>query len=188
VLPLRLLVIVLLLGVATAGCAKVHAKTEPEMPLLTPPPPPPRIIEAYDAEVPPPPPPEANDTAPDSAPARPPAKPPAPRVDATAKPEVPRTEPEPEPERPATPPPALTLKPAPGTESTTEASIRAMLSRASRDLTRVNRTSLNPDGKAQYDTASRFMQQAEAAMRAGNLVFAGKLADKAATMASVLVR
>ena len=63
-----------------------------------------------------------------------------------------------------------------------------MLSRASRDLSRVNYTSLNPDGKAQYDTARRFMQQAEEAMRARNLVFAGKLADKAATMASVLVR
>jgi hypothetical protein len=55
-------------------------------------------------------------------------------------------------------------------------------------LNRVNRTSLNADGKAQYDTALRFMQQAEQAMRAGNLVFAGKLADKSATMASVLVR
>ena len=186
-MPSRLLVIVLLLAVATAGCAKVHAKTEPEMPLLTPPPPPPRIIEAYDADVPPPPL-EANDTALDSAPTPPPSKPPAPRVDATAKPDVPRIEPEPEPERPATAPPALTLKPAPGTESTTEGSIRVMLSRASRDLSRVNRTSLNSDGKAQYDTASRFMQQAEAAVRAGNLVFAGKLADKAATMASVLVR
>ena len=63
-----------------------------------------------------------------------------------------------------------------------------MLRRASRDLSRVNYTSLNADGKAQYDTARRFMQQAEEAVRAGNLVFAGKLADKSATMASVLVR
>jgi hypothetical protein len=158
------------------------------MPLLTPPPPPPRIIETYDDDVPPPPPPEADATALDTTPPRPPSKPPMPRVDTTAKPEIPRTEPEPEPERPATPPPTLTLKPAPGTESTTEGSIRAMLTRASRDLNRVNRTALNADGKAQYDTAMRFMQQAEEAMRAGNLVFAGKLADKSATMASVLVR
>jgi hypothetical protein len=182
----RLLALVLLIGIAAAGCAKVHAKTEPDVPVLTPPPPPPRIIEPYADDVAPPPPLEADDTALDTTPARPPAKPATPRIDAATKPEVPRTEPEPE--RPATPPPALTLKPAPGTESTTEGSIRAFLSRASRDLSRVNYTSLNPDGKAQYDTARRFMQQAEDAMRAGNLVFAGKLADKAATMASVLVR
>jgi hypothetical protein len=52
----------------------------------------------------------------------------------------------------------------------------------------VNYGSLTVDGKAQYDTARRFVQQSEDALRTGNLVFAGKLADKAATMASVLVR
>ena len=32
------------------------------------------------------------------------------------------------------------------------------------------------------------MEQAEEALKGGNLAFAGKLADKAATMAAVLVR
>ena len=48
--------------------------------------------------------------------------------------------------------------------------------------------SLNADGRAQFETARRFLQQAEEALKARNIVFAGKLADKAATMAAVLVR
>ena len=37
-------------------------------------------------------------------------------------------------------------------------------------------------------TARRFMQQADDALKVRNVMFAGKLADKAATMAAVLVR
>ena len=62
------------------------------------------------------------------------------------------------------------------------------MGRAVRDLQRVNYAALDADGRAQFDTARRFMQQAEEALKGGNLAFAGKLADKAATMASVLVR
>jgi hypothetical protein len=76
----------------------------------------------------------------------------------------------------------------PGTEAKTEASIRALLGRASSDLARVNASSLNSDGRAQLDAARRFVQQAEEALKARNLVFAGKLADKAVAMAAVLVR
>lgn len=157
------------------------------MPELTPPPAPPRVIETFadEAVVP------AEPTAPDgtnSPAARNAAKPPAPappRVETPAKPvEPPRVEPE----KPASPPPALTLKPSPGSESATVGSIRNMLGRAGRDLSRVNYGSLTLDGKTQYDTAKRLMEQAEEALRTGNLVFSGKLADKAATMAAVLVR
>jgi hypothetical protein len=125
-----------------------------------------------------------SETALDTTPARVMPKPPMPKPDATAKPEPARTEPE----RPATPPPSLTLKPAPGAQSTTEASIRDLLGRANRDLGRVSYTSLTGDGKAQFDTARRFIQQGEDALRAGNLVFAGKVADKAATIANSLVQ
>ena len=55
--------------------------------------------------------------------------------------------------------------------------------RRPRDLERVVYQSLDADGRAQYDTARRFMQQADEALKARNVVFAGKLADKAATMA-----
>ncbi|MEW6323658.1 MAG: hypothetical protein AB1635_21510, partial [Acidobacteriota bacterium] len=92
-----------------------------------------------------------------------------------------------EPARPPTPP-ALTLRPAAGAEAQTEQSIRALLARAARDLARVNPAGLAADRRAQYDTAHRFLQQADDALKARNLMFAGKLADKAATMAAVLVR
>ena len=123
------------------------------------------------------------DTALTVPPSRPAPRPPA------SRPEPPRPEPQPSiPERPAPAPPALTLKPAPGSETKTETSIRALMGRATRDLQRVNYAALDADGRAQYDTARRFMQQAEEALKTNNLAFAGKLADKAATMAAVLVR
>ena len=84
--------------------------------------------------------------------------------------------------------PSLTMTPSPGSEAQTVTAIRDLLGRAARDLSRVTAASLNSDGRAQYDQASRFIQQAEDALRNRNIVFAGKLADKAATMAAVLVR
>ena len=123
------------------------------------------------------------ETALNTLPAPTPARPAATRPE-PPKPEPPRIEPE----RPPSPAPALTLRPAPGTEAKTEASIRNLLGRAQKDLQNVRYPELDADGRAQFDTARRFMQQAEEALKGGNLVFAGKLADKAATMAAVLVR
>jgi hypothetical protein len=73
-------------------------------------------------------------------------------------------------------------------EEKTEASIRALLARVWSDLSRVNAGGLDTDGRTQFDAARRFVQQSEDALKARNLVFAGKLADKASAMASVLVR
>jgi hypothetical protein len=182
----RLILLVSFVSVLAAGCAKVQARTEPPMPELTPPPPPPRVVETYadDAPVVSETPTETAANAPARNTAKPPIGPAITKPEIPSKPEPPRTEPE----RPAPQPPALTLKPAPGSASTTEGSIRTLLGRASHDLSRVNYGSLNQDGKTQYDMAKRFMQQAEDALRVGNMVFAGKLADKAATMAAILVR
>ena len=172
------------LAAFSGACAKARANTEPVMPVLEPPPPPPRVVETYNDEPVPTVEPSPVDTALlTTPPPRPPVRPPAPRVE-TVKPEPARTEPD----RPTATPPALTLKPAPGMEAKTEASIRQLLERASRDLSRVRYAELNADGRAQYDIARRFMQQAEDALKGGNLAFAGKLADKAATMGAVLVR
>jgi hypothetical protein len=176
-----------MLATLVAGCAKVQARTEPVLPELVPPPPPTRMVETYVEEPLQTVTPSPADTALSQPPVRTTTKPAAQRADAV-KPEPIRTEPEPEPERPASPPPSLTLQPAPGSESKTESSIRALLLQAGRDLGRVNYASLSTDGKAQYDMARRLMEQSEEAQRKGNLVFAGKLADKAATMAAVLVR
>jgi type IV secretory pathway VirB10-like protein len=171
---------VLLLAVVAAGCAaKVQARVpEPPMPTLEAPPAPPRIIAVYEEPAAPDPPAEVAVEGP-PAPVRPPARPPRPE---------PTEAPVAEPPRIHQPSPPLTLTPTPGSEAQTEASIRTLLSRASRDLSRVNAATLNIDGRTQFDTARRFMQQAEESLKARNLVFAGKLADKAAAMASVLVR
>jgi protein-disulfide isomerase-like protein with CxxC motif len=45
---------------------------------------------------------------------------------------------------------------------------------------------LNADAKIQYDTAKRFIRQADDALRAKNLVFAKEVAAKAAALAAQL--
>jgi hypothetical protein len=177
---LQPLAVVLVLCAGGAGCsarAQVPV-TEPDMPVLSPPPAPPRIVAAY-AEPEAPPPVDAPPMAEPSVPVRPQPKPvvppPAPGPVTTEGPPAPR-------------PPALTLTPTPGTEAKTEASIRALLARVSRDLSRVNAPTLSSDGRTQFDAARRFVQQSEEALKARNLVYAGKLADKASAMAAVLVR
>jgi hypothetical protein len=145
---------------------------------MTPPPAPPRIVAIYTEPAEP----VLVETPPPAEPATPPRPQPKPAAP------VPVPEP-PLPEGPPpAPPPSLTLTPAPGVEAKTEASIRVLLSRASADLGRVNATALSADGRAQFEAARRFVQQAEDALKARNLVYAGKLADKAAVMAAVLVR
>jgi hypothetical protein len=79
------------------------------------------------------------------------------------------------------------LQLAPTTESAaTEGTIRQQLTRAARDLNRVDYVGLSADAKAQYDTAKRFMVLADQAIRDHNFVFARTLADKAAVIAGVL--
>lgn len=177
--------LIVAVALLAAGCAKARAQVEPEMPTLAPPPPPPRVVTAYEPEVEPPLEAEPEPTEETTETPRPrPNRPPGNRPDETARPEPVRAEPVARPNGP----PALTLKPPAGSEGKTEASIRALLGRAGQDLGRVNYAALDPDGRTQYDTARRFRQQAEEALKNGNYVFAGKLADKAATMAAVLVR
>ena len=69
-----------------------------------------------------------------------------------------------------------------------ERKVRALLANAARDLSRVDYRSLSVDAKAQYDIAKRFSEQAEEALKVKNVVFAGQLADKAATLAALLIR
>jgi hypothetical protein len=170
----------LLLG----GCAKPRAHVELPLPELVPPPPPPRIVAIYDADV------EEPLPLTEPEPVEETTQPPPPRQPRPRPPDGPKSEPaRTEPDR-ARPPqsPSLTLKPMPGSESKTEASIRELLGNTGRNLGRVNYGGLDSDGRTQYNTARRFLQQAEDALKTGNLVFAGKLADKAATMTAVLVR
>jgi len=64
--------------------------------------------------------------------------------------------------------------------------IRQQLQRASNDLGRIDYRALSADAKTQYDTAKRFVQQADEALHARNLVFAKTVADKAAALAAQL--
>ncbi len=181
-MPMRLVAIVLLAASLGACAAKAQVRTEVPLPSLDPPPPPPRVVAIYTPEPEPIPLTPAVEPAP---PVRPPSRPARPEQ----KPEPPANSPEPvESAARPVPAPSLTLTPTPGSESQTVAAIRDLLGRATRDLSRVNSASLNNDGRSQFDTARRFIQQADEALKARNIVYAGKLADKAATMAAVLVR
>lgn len=176
----RLVALVLLTASLGACAAKAQVRTEVALPMLEPPPPPPRVVTDYqDAPEPVPVAPVVEPTSP----ARPPARP----ARAEARPEPPST---PLPAADAVRPvvPSLTLTPSPGTETQTAVAIRDLMARAASDLARVNTGALNADGRAQVEAARRFLQQADEALKARNVVYAGKLADKAATMAAVLVR
>jgi len=178
---MRALCIVLLTASLGACAAKAQVRSEVEVPLLDPPPPPPRVVAAY-------PEPEPLAIAPAAEPVLP-SKPPPRPARPEQRPEPANAAPEPVEAlpRPA-PPPSLTLTPMPGSEAQTVTAIRDLLGRAARDLSRVNAGALNSDGRSQYETARRFLEQAEDALKARNIVFAGRLADKAATMAAILVR
>lgn len=180
-------VIALVCGVAAAGsgaaCAKARAAEAPAMPTLAPPEVPPRVIAEYEPDPPLPAAPVTTEAlAIPSRPVRPPRRD-TPRADPADE-----AAPVPAANTPAaSAPPSLTLQ-TPGGNAQADQSVRTLLARAARDLGRVDYATLDADGKAQYDTARRFMQQADDALKVRNVMFAGKLADKAATMAAVLVR
>ena len=170
-----------------AGCTHAQAKTTPELPALAMPAPPPRDVEANDVEPPPPvtlvPEPARN------TPARPRSAPPPPRTE-PPKTEPPKPEPAPvEPPKPAEEPAKAptTLQTTPATaEGELERGIRVSLQHATADLNRVDYRALNADARTQYDTAKRFVRQANDAIRTKNLVFAKNLAEKAAVIAAQL--
>jgi hypothetical protein len=170
-----------------AACTHAQAKTTPDMPALEMPAPPPRDVQPADVEAPPPVPlvtePARN------APAR--LRPAAPPRTEPSKAEPVKPEPAPvvEPPKPAEEPPRppTTLQTTPATaEGELERGIRASLQRATVDLNRVDYRALNADARTQYDTAKRFVQQADEYIRTKNLVFAKNLAEKAATIAAQL--
>jgi hypothetical protein len=172
-----------------SSCAKTQAKVTPDGPLDVPPPPP-RDVQTTETEPPPLMPlaqePARNTpTRPRPAPAReqPRIEPPKPEP---APPPTPPAEPVKPPEEPPRLP-ATTLQTTPPTaEVDLERGIRSSITRATADLNRIDYRALNADARTQYDTAKRFIRQAEDAMRAKNLVFARSVADKAVVLAAQL--
>jgi hypothetical protein len=177
--------ILCIFALLVSACASAQAKGAAAGPPLDVPAPPSRVVEPIVAEVPPPLPlPEDPRPAP-VRPVRPAAaapsaaRPETPRTDAAAA-EPPKAE---EPPKPPTTPTTLQTTTA-AAEGEVERGIRATLTRATADLGRINYRALNAEARAQYDTARRFIQQADEAIRQKNLVLAKNLADKAAGIAA----
>lgn len=177
----------LLCALGLSGCFRLQAKTVPAPPSLDTPEAPERVVEVVDPTTPP------IVSLPDE-PARPEnlprTRPPAPRADTRPAepkpPEAPADAAKPE-ERPAAAIPAPSLQTTPAQqEGQVERRVRALIAQATADLSRTNFQALNADGRTQYDTARRFIFQADEALRGKNLVFATNLADKAAALAAQL--
>jgi outer membrane biosynthesis protein TonB len=186
----RSLVVAALAALASA-CATTQARVatpvEPPQPLMVPAAPP-RIIVPTDPTPAP---------TPEEAPA--PATPARPRPPRPAQPRPdPRVEPPPKPadvpadaaakpngqEPAAAPTPTLEMQPG----DRGDAGVRQQLGKAADDLQKVNYVGLSNDLKAQYDTAKRFITLGEQALKEQNLIFAATLADKAAAIATLLLR
>jgi hypothetical protein len=172
--------------VLLSGCVRTQAKAVPTGPPLEMPAPPPRDVEPQDEGVPDPVPLPGEPAHRTPEHARPSQRI-EPKIE--SKPEVPKIEvpievtpPVEEPPKPAT---TLQTKPA-NAEGEEERTIRETLTHASTDLSRIDYRVLNTDARNQYDTAKRFVEQAEDAMRAKKFVFAKNLADKAAALAAQL--
>jgi hypothetical protein len=169
-----------------SGCARASARSAELLPLDTPEAPP-RIVEASDPETPqisPLPDEPARTALPRPRPQAPAQRADTPRQPDPPKPDVPADAARPA-EEAARPPATLQTTPA-QQEGEVERRIRALMTKATNDLSRVNYQNLNTDGRTQYDTAKRFVSQADEALKVKNLVFANNLADKAAQLAAEL--
>jgi hypothetical protein len=175
-------------AVTLVGCFGASAKGVVDSPRLEMPPPPPRLVETIEPVV--------QEPVPlVEEPAHQPVRPPTRQATRpeTARPEPPKTDgtrPEAPLEAPKTEDsskPTLQTTPTVA-EVELERTIRGVIARANADLGRVNYRGLSTDGRTQYDSAIRFIQQAEEALepRTRNLVFARNLADKALALAAQL--
>ena len=93
------------------------------------------------------------------------------------------------PVQPSAPPtPAATPTPleASPNQGVLEQRARELRDAAEHTLERIDARTLSADGRAQYDTAKRFLKQADDALKAKNIVYAWQLADKANTIATLL--
>lgn len=183
------------LMIYVSACAKAHARTEPSRPPLEVPNAPERVIvSTVEMEAPPDSPPVEGPVLKSTpAPGRP-----GPRASGTrsepagTKTEQPKTDTagskaDVGPDKPATALEPQLRTPQSPDDVEAERRVREVLNRAARALLRVNSATLGADAAVQYQTARNFIQQCEVALKAGNLVFARFLADKAETLAANLV-
>lgn len=166
---------------AAAGCAKARANVKPEPLSLEVPAPPPRVIVPLDLDPEPAQQPVSEPELPQQKPARRKAGPARTEKKVEVPPPVVETA------RPVTPPTATLQQALPGAPTEVERQVRDQLALATGALRRVDYLGLNADARSQYDTAKRFIEQAEQALKEKNLVFAAKVAEKAAGLAASLV-
>lgn len=181
-------------GTMPAGCARHKA---PETPVaqgpLDVPAVPPRVLAPVAAPAEPT---EPSSTPEESPPAgprrprpRPPAKPPEPaaRTESAADQDRPQAAGATPADAKGTEPKAVLQTPATAVDAEAEHRIRGVIARARRGLAQVVVQGLSADARVQYDTAHRFLGQADEALAAGNYMFAQYLADKADLLARGLL-
>lgn len=180
------------LALVGAGCARSRPTTAPAPVALNVPPPPPRVIST-------PPEPVAPTEATSVERAMPASRPTRANRTASSRPDTRPPEARPETVDPAPPvapiteaaPPAagpLLRTPQTADEAVAVRRTNEVLGRARELLKTVGPGSLSTAARQQYDTAQRFIEQAEQAIVSRNYVLATYLADKAETLAKGLSR
>jgi hypothetical protein len=170
--------------VFAAACSANPARTSAAVPLVIPEPPPRVAMDPVPSAEPPAeavPVPASRPTAsiPTTAPPRTAAAAPAPVPPAT-----PATTQIIEP--PRTPPPPDLLPAGPAGLTPTAGQVRDAMNRTKQKLDAIDRRRLNSGKRADYDSARRFLAQAEAAVKVNNLMLADSSAEKAETLADGL--
>lgn len=161
---------------ALSGCNKVEAKTPGPAPMpLAIPDPPPRMFMPVEVTPPLPPPPAAEKPAATST--QPPRT--TPRPSPTVTPAPPATS-----AGETAPPPVVQT----ADQAQNEARARDHLQKAEGNLSKVKRAALPAAAKDQFDQAEKFVRMAKQALEARNFVYALSCAEKAATLAALLVK
>jgi hypothetical protein len=178
----RVACVVLATTALMSACAASAARSSAKVPLEIPEPPPRGEIAPVPAtDIPAP-------ERPLPAPSVRTTAPPLPAPSAAAASPPPATPPPvvvtPEPARPLPPP---ELRPS-GSAGLTQSAgqVREALGRTKQKLDLIDRRRLNPGKRADYDSARRFLAQAEGAVAANNLMLAQSSAEKAETLADGL--
>ena len=170
------------LAVSTSACAILRAGSAPTVPPLEVPDAPPRVVAEFPTEAPTP----EIPSVPVADVVETPALTPEAPVRTTRAPEASADPDETASEAPtADPAPPLQLRPSPD-ETINIRTVRGSLARTASVLTGIDRATLSPARRVQYDTARRFLNQATEAIAVDNVTFAHYLGQKAETLASSL--
>jgi hypothetical protein len=177
--------VVFVAGLALSACASNPARSSETVPLEIPKPPPRVAMDPVPAVIAEPPPvaPERPAATPASRPAGTPASPPAAAVTPPAAQPPPPITP---PEQPRVGPPPELRPAGPAGRTPTAAQVRDRLVRTKQKLDSLDRGRLNAGKRTDYDSARRFLSQAEAAVKDNNLLLAESSVEKAETLADGL--